>query len=107
MSGSKYTSSNFDPASRLLKKRGQPGSKKNYFGPPLENKNPESFSSNGQGGDHVPQGAQLMKLSDDWTLIRTENGDFYGEYHGSELLEALYEGDEGILSYLSWADSFS
>lgn len=82
-----------------MKKRGNPVQKKNYFGPgQSQTETLKESSSHGQGGNnHAPQGAQLMELSDDWTLIRTENDDFYGEYHGNELLEALYEKDGGII----------
>jgi len=39
---------------------------------------------------------ELFRISDIFTLVRTPNNEYYGEFHGSILPKEVMVGDDGI-----------
>jgi hypothetical protein len=57
----------------------------------------ESAPTGGQVNDkyyYEAQGAQSIRLSPEWTFVKTHDGNLFAEYRGDDLPEALDPGND-------------
>jgi hypothetical protein len=96
--------------SQLCKKRGKPVFHSKWMNPQPDqeqSQTPES-TSEGQLGDQLTQGVYSIKLSNEWTLIETRDGNYFGQYRGPDNLDALTPvGIFGIRTFLRFEADYS